>query len=151
MNESTTPVVRDGRLSSFPAPRIILVIALFALGALALFIFYNSGLNIYIAYLRNEFYTPLNSSETTLDRAFSSQGLALLRFAARSGWLPLTLFVVVQCLTAYVVSTMLRFKSAGFARRYAVGLGLTVGLTLIVWAAMSPLFTRLLGSNKDFR
>jgi hypothetical protein len=135
MNQSTTSVL----------PRIILIIALFALGALALFIFYNSGFSIYIAYVRNEFYHPLNSSETTLDRAFGPQGLAFLRFAARSGWVPLTLFVVLQCITAYVVSTMLRFKSSGFARRYASGLGLTVALTLIVWATISTLFTRLLG------
>lgn len=135
MRQSTTSVL----------PRIILIIALFALGALALFVFYDSGFGIYIAYVRNEFYHPLNSTETTLDRAFGSQGLTLLRFAARSGWLPLTLFVVLQGITAYVVSTMLRFKSIGVARRYASGLGLTLVLTLVVWATISPWLTRLLG------
>jgi len=137
MNQPTTLV----------SPRIILMIVLFALGALALFIFYNSGFSIYISYVRNEFYHPLNSTETTLDRAFGSQGLALLRFAGHSGLVPLTLFVVLQCITAYVVSTMLRFKSSGFARWYASGLGLTVVLTLIIWGTISPLLSSLLGTK----
>ena len=144
MSQSTIPAAGLGGSVVFGALRTVCIIALIAMAALALFLLYHGGINIYVAFVRNEFYHPIQSTETVLDRAFSAEGFRILRLAARTGWIPLTAFLIIECIAAFVVSTTSPFKSGGLVRRYGSAFGLTFVLALILCWVMSPVLLRLL-------
>jgi hypothetical protein len=103
------------------------------LGSVALFALVQNA-RPYVGLMRGQFYTPIaNSSETTLDRAFSPTGLVILRLAL---W-PAVLFVLLEVGAAYFVSKLVQLEGRFAAtRRLLAAFGLSLLTTVVLLVPM---------------
>jgi len=126
---------------SWVAVRFALVLTV--LGSVALFALVQRT-RPYVALIRGQFYTPIaNSSETTLDRAFSPTGLVILRLAL---W-PALSFILLEIGATYCVSKLVHLEGRfATTRRLLAAFGLslvtTVMLLVPVWWLLEKLAVR---------
>ncbi len=136
----------NGRKSTRSWLAVSFALVLAILGSVALFALVQNA-RPYVALIRGQFYTPIaNSSETTLDRAFSPTGLVILRLAV---W-PAVFFVLLEVGAAYFVSKLVKLEGRFAAmRRLVAAFGLSLMTTVVLLVPMWWLIERLAGQVAD--